>query len=103
MCANAGSQVLFKMARVIVTFKIMPSDPSVDLDKVSKEAEKIISDFEGTIMDNSKQPIGFGLVAIHLKFNMDEKKGSTEPIEDMIKQVEGVESVEVIAISRAFG
>ena len=37
------------MARVIVTLKVMPSDPSVDLDKISKEAEKIISDFEGKI------------------------------------------------------
>ena len=92
-----------KMARVIVTLKVMPSDPSVDLDKISKEAEKIISDFEGTIMENTKQPIGFGLVALHIKFNMDENKGSTDPIEDLIKQTEGVESVEVIAISRAFG
>ena len=47
--------------------------------------------------------IGFGLVALHVKFNMDEKKGSTDPIEDLIRNTEGVESVEVIAISRAFG
>ncbi len=91
------------MARVIVTLKVMPTGPEVDLDKISKEAEKIIFDFEGTIMENTKQPIGFGLVALHIKFNMDEKKGSTEPIEDLIRQAEGVESVEVIAISRAFG
>jgi len=91
------------MARVIVTLKVMPTGTEVDLDVVSKEVEKIISDFEGTIMDNSKQPIGFGLVALHVKFNMDEKKGSTDPIEDLIRNTEGVESVEVIAISRAFG
>ena len=91
------------MARVIVTLKIMPASPEADLDRISKDAERIISDFEGTIMDNTKQPIGFGLVALHIKFNMDENKGSTDPIEDLIKQTEGVESVEVIAISRAFG
>lgn len=91
------------MARVIATIKIMPSDPSVDLDKISKEAEKIILDSSGTIMGIEKQPIGFGLVSLHVKFNFDEKNVSVDPIEELLKKVEGVESVEVIAISRAFG
>jgi len=91
------------MARVIITLKIMPADPEVNLDDIAEEAKKMISDFSGTIMSIDKQPIGFGLVSIHLKFNMDEAKGSTDALEDMIRQIVGVESVDVIAVSRAFG
>ena len=91
------------MAKVIVTMKLMPTGPEADLDQISKEAEKIISDFGGKIMENTKQPIGFGIVAVMVKFNMDESKGDVEPLEKLLGAVEGVESVEVAAISRAFG
>lgn len=91
------------MARVIVSLKIMPEGPEVNLDSIEAKAKDIISDFQGTIMNVEKQPIGFGIVSIVIKFNMDEKQGSTEPIEELIKKTEGVESVEVIGVSRAFG
>ncbi len=91
------------MARVIVTLKIMPQGPEVDLSILEEKAKDIISDFSGTIMSSEKQPIGFGIIAVHVKFNMDEAKGDLEPLEKLLATVEGVESVEVIAVSRAFG
>ena len=91
------------MARVIATLRIMPDGTDADLSKIEEEAKKIITDFTGTIMGVEKKPIGFGIVSLEVKFNMDENKGSTDPIEDSIRKVSGVESVEVIAISRAFG
>ncbi len=91
------------MARVIVTLKIMPESPEVDLSKVEDDSKKIIIDFGGTIMNVEKEPIGFGLVSLLIKFNMDESKGDMEPLEKLVGTVSGVESVEVHAISRAFG
>jgi elongation factor 1-beta len=91
------------MARVIVTLKVMPEGPEIDLAALEEKAKAIVSDFGGTIMSVEKQPIGYGIVALMVKFNMDEAKGSTEPIEELIRKVEGVESVDVAAISRAFG
>ena len=91
------------MAKVIVTMKIMPEDPSIDLGKIEDKAKAIITDFGGTIMSAEKQPVGFGIVAIHVKFNIDESKGDMEPLEKMIASEQGIESVEVIAVSRAFG
>ena len=91
------------MARVIVTLKIMPESPEVDLNGIEEKAKAIVSDFGGTIMNVEKQPIGFGIVAVMLKFNMDEAKGDIEPLEKLVSTIEGVESVNVFAISRAFG
>lgn len=91
------------MARVIVTLKIMPEGPEVDLKNIEEKAAAIISDFGGTIMSIEQQPVGFGIVSVHIKFNMDEAKGDMEPLEELIKKEEGIESVEVIAVSRAFG
>lgn len=98
----AASQARTNMAKVIVTFRIMPESPEVDLNILEKKANELISK-TGTVMESKKEPIGFGLVALIVKFNMDESKGSTDELENEIKKINGVESVEVIAVSRAFG
>ena len=49
------------------------------------------------------QPGAFGLKALVILFVMDEKKGSTEALEQKISQLEGVESVEVPDVRRAVG
>ena len=90
------------MARVIISLKIMPSSPEVDLNALEEKAKEIISQ-KGNVMNVEKKPIGFGLVSLIVKFNMDESQGSTDSLEEDIKKLESVESVEVIAISRALG
>ncbi|MBN2459525.1 elongation factor 1-beta [Candidatus Woesearchaeota archaeon] len=92
------------MANAIVTIKIMPESPDVDLDKLSPEIEGKINSFAGE-GDRRKeiQPIAFGLNALQIIFVMDEKKGSTEPLEEEISKIEGVQSVEVVDVRRAIG
>lgn len=92
------------MARVIVTIKIMPEDPSIDLVKLQKDCEKEITDFEGKIEMTNIEPIAFGLNAINIIFRMDENKGSPDPLEDTImKNVKGVNSAKVTEVRRALG
>jgi elongation factor 1-beta len=92
------------MAKAIVTIKIMPEGPSIDLGKISPEIEEKIISFAGE-GDRRKEiePIAFGLNALKIIFVMDEKKGSTEPLENEISAIEGVQSVEVIDVRRAIG
>ncbi len=80
----------------------MPSSPETDLKVVEDKAKEIISK-TGNVMDVRKEPIGFGLVAVVVKFNMDESKGSTDAMEEELKSIDGVESAEVVSVSRAFG
>lgn len=92
------------MAKVIVTLKIMPEDPDIDLEKVKQGAEQVIKSFEGTMNRTEIEPVGFGLKALIVVFAVDEKKGSPDPIADeIIKKVAGVRSAEVTMVSRALG
>lgn len=92
------------MANVVATIKIMPESPEVDLNKVEADAKKKIIDFAGEgDMKIEQEPIAFGLKALKIIFIMSEDKGSTEPLEDSLSEIQGVNSVEVIDVRRAVG
>jgi len=89
------------MADVVVTLKIMPETAQVDLAVLREKAEEVISSFGGRVGKEEKEPIAFGLVALKLIFLIDESKGGTEPIEEKIKEIEGVMSAETVGVTRA--
>lgn len=91
------------MADVIITFKIMPTSPEVDLDDVKSKIKDAISAFGGEVGKEEIEPIAFGLNALNLIFVMDENKGSTEELEEEINKIEGVNSVECTDVRRAVG
>ena len=90
------------MAQVIITFKIMPEDLEVDLNKLEKEAKELLNKY-GEVGKTEREKIAFGLEAIILIFVMDESKGSTDFIEDNMRNIDGVQSVEVTDVRRAIG
>ncbi len=96
------------MASVIVTIKIMPAGPDANLDNIYTEAVKCIKDFvdqkhkEGEYRKEI-EPIGFGLKSLKILFVMDESIGSTDKLEEKIKQLKDVESVEAVDVRRAVG
>lgn len=92
------------MTNVVVTLKIMPKSPEVDLTKVEEAAKKTIAEFAGEGETKTEQePLAFGLKALKIIFVMDEAKGATDPLENKIKEIDGVNSVEVIDVRRAIG
>lgn len=92
------------MANAIVTIKIMPESPEVDLENLSTEIKSKIILFAGEgEMREKIEPVAFGLKALKITFVMDEAKGSPEPVEKEIEQLNGVSSVEVIDVRRAIG
>jgi len=97
-------RVLTKMATVVVTLKIMPESPEVDLDKLSEDVIVKIKEFAGECETKvEKEAIGFGLSALKVLFTMDEAKGDITPLEEKIKVIEGINSVEVADVRRAIG
>jgi elongation factor 1-beta len=92
------------MAHVIITLKIMPDSPEVDLAAVEEQAKKQIQGFAGKTESKTEQePIAFGLKALKMTFVMDESKGPTDALEEKIRAIEGVNSVEVVDVRRAVG
>ena len=92
------------MARVVVSLRIMPQSPDVDLSELETKAKKEIVDFCNSQEFRTEiQPIAFGLKALMILFVMEESIGTTEKLEQKISQIEGVESVEVTDVRRAVG
>ncbi len=92
------------MASVVVTLKIMPKSPEVDLSSIQNKAEEEIKKFAGnTELKTEQEPIAFGLKALKITFVIDESKGSTDALEESIKLISGVNSVEAVDVRRAIG
>lgn len=92
------------MAQVVVTLKIMPESPDVDLSNIKTLAKAKIIDFsQSREMKTEFEPIAFGLKAVKITFVMDESKGSTDALEESIKTISGVNSVEAVDVRRAIG
>ena len=100
---NAGLQVQTKMARVLVIIRIMPESPDTDLADLEKKAREKIEGFEGRITKTDISPVAFGIKALDLTFLVDEAKGDTEPIENALREIKGVNSAEVTFVTRAVG
>ena len=100
----ATLKALIKMARVVVTLRIMPQGTDVNLSEVEEKAKKeIVSFCNSNEFRTNIVPIAFGLKALDILFVMDESKGSTEALEQKISQLNDVESVEVTDVRRAIG
>ncbi len=80
----------------------MPEDLEVDLVKLEKGAKELLNKY-GDVGKSGREKIAFGLEAVILIFVMDESKGSTDFIEDNMRNIDGVQSVEVTDVRRAIG
>jgi elongation factor 1-beta len=90
------------MADVIITFKIMPEDLDVDLKRVEKEVGDLLSKY-AKVGKIEVEEVAFGLKCIKFIVIYDESKGDTEFLEDNLRNVDGVNSVEVTDVRRAIG
>ena len=90
------------MADVIITFKVMPESLDVDLKVLEKNIKEVINRY-GDVGRVEIEEIAFGLKALKFVVVVDESKGGTEIIEDNMRNVEGVNSVEVVDVRRAIG
>lgn len=92
------------MASVIVTIKIMPESPEIDLTALKDSAMELIGKVYGeTEARTEEEPIAFGLKALRLTFVFDESKGSPDILEDQLRNLDGVQSVETVDVRRAIG
>ncbi len=90
------------MGTALVTIKIMPENPQVNLSEIQKKAKQITINNGGEKASTKTQPVAFGLNAIILTFALDESK-SVDDIENPLKNLNNVSSAEVIDFRRAFG
>ena len=78
-----------------VKIKIMPNSPDADLESIKQKAKEIVESNDGKSNEYTEEPIAFGLKAIIAFFQWPEEK-PLEELEEKLKQIENVQSVQVI-------
>ncbi|MEM1988237.1 MAG: elongation factor 1-beta [Candidatus Woesearchaeota archaeon] len=95
------------MANVVITIKILPSDPEVDIDELYEKALPILKEngaiIEPDLVRKEVQPIGFGLSALIIRFLYPESKGNPDVLEDALRTLDNVDEVSIVDVRRAFG
>ncbi len=87
------------MGEVAITYRIMPESTDIDIrelgDKV-RNASKDIAKVQGM----QEKPIAFGLTALLIRVIIEDKEGGPEEIEKALSGISGVQSVEVMDMTR---
>ena len=92
------------MAKAIITFKIMPESPDVDLEAVKTKAQEIAK-AKGAIgqMQVREEPIAFGLKAVLLMAMYEVEGSDFDGIAAEMGKIENVQSSEVAKMDLALG
>ena len=84
---------------VLAQLRIMPSRIEVDL-------KDLIERIRSALPENTKieayreEDIAFGLKALVINILMEDKMGGTQPVETAISDLEDVETVEVVGVTK---
>lgn len=90
------------MGTALIKIKLMPTSPEADLESIKAKAAEAIEETGGEKPTFEEEPVAFGLKAVIAGFALDEEK-ELDPIEEKLKTVENINSVQVIDMRRAFG
>jgi len=87
------------MGEVAITYRILPESPDIDfrdLEKRVRDASKDIAKIQGM----QEKPIAFGLKALLIRIVIEDKEGGPDEIERTLSGLSGVQSVEVMDMTR---
>ena len=84
---------------VAANVRIMPTGVEINLEEIRKSVEKIVAK-HGKLNSSEIKPIAFGLKALEVMLLLNDKEGGMEEIEAQIAKIKGVNSVEILEVSR---
>ncbi len=85
------------MGKVLVTAKLFPESPEVDLEKIKKEVKEKINPEK-----IEEEPIAFGLVSLKIEKVIEDDGKSLEELEEKLKSISNVSQAEIVQVSRVF-
>jgi elongation factor 1-beta len=88
------------MGTALIRYKIMPEGIIDDFEPIKKKLSETVEKFQGMVNHMEEQPIAFGLKAIILTISLDETKETT-PLEEEMRSLDGISSLDVIDYRRA--
>jgi elongation factor 1-beta len=90
------------MGMAIIKMRVMPTSPNVNLAELEQKLNDKVLSLGEKVHSFEKEPIAFGLVALNMIVGWPETKDQSV-LENAVKEIEEIESSEIIDFRREFG
>ncbi len=88
------------MGRIVIAYKIFPSEASVDLKLLKEKIKKQLSDI-ASVQRFAEEPIAFGLSALIVNMILPEdKEGILDETEKRLTDMEEVSQIQTLGVNR---
>jgi translation elongation factor aEF-1 beta len=87
------------MGKIIIAYKIFPSESTVDLELLKEKIKKQLSDI-ALNQRFAEEPIAFGLSALKVNMVIPEKEGILDETEKRITDLKEVGQIETLGVTR---
>lgn len=89
------------MADMIAQYRVMPEDGDVDYSVLESKVKGVVQAYGSSVIikEVSQAPVGFGLMAVRIKFQMDEILG-LDNLEENLSKLDEVGEVNVELMDR---
>jgi translation elongation factor aEF-1 beta len=87
------------MGKIVIAYKILPSESTVDLEVLKEKIKKQLSDI-ASIQRFAEEPIAFGLSALKVNMVLAEKDGILEETEKRITDIKEVGQLQTLGVTR---
>jgi len=87
------------MGKIVIAFKILPSESTVDLELLKEKIRKQLVDV-ASIQQFAEEPIAFGLCALKVNMVLPEKEGILDETEKLITDIEEVGQIQTLGMTR---
>ena len=89
------------MADMILEYRVMPESGDIEYSELEAVVKKTVQNYKEsiTIHEVKEEPVGFGLKAVIINFQIDENYGSEE-LENTLADLEEVGEVQVVKMDR---
>jgi len=87
------------MGKIVIAYKILPSESTVNLEMLKEKIKKQLADIS-SIQRFAEEPIAFGLSALKVNMVLPEKDGILEETEKRLTDIEEVGQIQTLGVTR---
>jgi elongation factor 1-beta len=87
------------MGKILIAYKILPSESTVDLEVLKDKIKRQLSDI-ASIQRFVKEPIAFGLSALKVNMVLPEKEGILDKTEKLMTEIEEIGQIQTLGLTR---
>ena len=89
------------MGKVIISFKIFPSDAAVELDKLQRRITKELPEY-ASVYKFAEEPIAFGLETLIAHIILpEERPGGLDEVEKCLQEIDEISQIQTVMVRKA--